>query len=55
MSCNCFWDRNWGRVGNVSVSYWPIFSVPEVFAKVNSTQISSRFYSGELIPNKDND
>ena len=39
--------------GNVSVSYWPIFSpsvatVPEVFVNVNSAQSHSRFLSGEL-------
>ena len=38
--------------GDLPVSYWPIFplsltTVPEVFAKVNSTQFSSRFESGE--------
>ena len=38
--------------GCVLVSYWPIFPlslviVPEVFAKVKSSQFSSRFYSGE--------
>ena len=36
----------------ILVSYWPIFPlslviVPEVFAKVNSVQFSSPFYSGE--------
>ena len=37
--------------GNASVSYWPIFlplspvTVPDVFAKVDSAQFSSRFLS----------
>ena len=44
-------------LGGVPVSYWLIFSsvlvtIPEVFAKVNSTQISARFNSCELIPKK---
>ena len=38
--------------GNAPVSYWSIFplslvTVPEVFAKVNSTQFPSRSFSGE--------
>ena len=37
--------------GDALVSYWPIFSlslvtVPEVFAKVNSSQFSSRILRG---------
>ena len=37
--------------GGTPVSYWPIFflslvTIPEVFAKVNSTQSPSLFYSG---------
>ena len=37
--------------GDTPVSYWPILSllvltVPEVFAKVNSTQLPSRFQNG---------
>ena len=37
--------------GDVPVSYWPVFSlslvtVPEVFAKVNSPQLSSRIFRG---------
>ena len=30
------------------VSYWPFFLVPEVFAKVNSSQFPL-FYSGEYL------
>ena len=48
--------------GDSPVSYWPIFflfpvTLPEVFAKVNSSQIPSRFWNGEwkrfhpLLPN----
>ena len=38
--------------GDEPVSYWPIFSlflltVPEVLAKVNSTQLPYRFLSGD--------
>ena len=40
--------------GSTPVSYWPIFSlplvtVPDVFAKVNSTQSPYLFYSGAYI------
>ena len=33
---------------NAPVSYWPFFLVPEVFAKVNSSQFP-RFYSGAYL------
>ena len=38
--------------GNMLVSYWPMFflslvTVPEVFAKVNSTQFSSHIFSSQ--------
>ena len=40
--------------GVMPVSYWPIFfvplaTVPEGFAKANSTQSTSRFLSGEFV------
>ena len=42
-------------IGGMPVSYWPIFlfalalvTVPEVFAKVNSTQVSC-FINGQLL------
>ena len=40
--------------GDAPVSYWPIFfvslaTVPEGFAKANSTQSTSRFLSGESV------
>ena len=39
--------------GNAPVSYWLFFSlslvtIPEVFAKVNATQVPSCFFSGEF-------
>ena len=39
--------------GNAPVSYWPFFSlslviIPEVFAKVNSTQFPPCFFSGDF-------
>ena len=38
--------------GDALVSYWPMFflslvTVPEVFAKVNSTQVSSHIFSSQ--------
>ena len=33
---------------NVPVSYWPFFLVPEVFAKVNSSQFPL-FYNGKYL------
>ena len=54
MSRNCFWDRTWGRAGQLLANFFPLslVTIPEVFAKVNSTQISARFNSCELIPKK---
>ena len=42
---NSFWDCYWGRAGQLLANFFPLslVTVPEVFAKVNSTQFSSRF------------
>ena len=39
-----FWDRYQGRAGQPLVNFFPSpVTVPEVFAKVNSTQFPFRF------------
>ena len=42
--------------GDATISYWPVFlpfpvTLPDVFAKNNSTQFPCRFYSGEFLTN----
>ena len=41
----CFWDRYWGRVGQLwgICASLALVTVPDVFAKVNSPQLPSRF------------
>ena len=50
-SQSCFWDRYWGSAGQRLANVFPLSSVtvPEVFAKVNSFQSPSRFYSNDLL------
>ena len=47
----CFWDRYWGRVGQLWGIFLPcplsLVTVPVVFMKVNSLQFPSRFWRGE--------
>ena len=40
MPRHCFWDRYWGRAGQLLVNFFPLslVTVTEVFAKVNSDQ-----------------
>ena len=43
-------------IGDALVSYWLVFlpfpvTVPDFFAKNNSTQFPSRFYSGQFLTN----
>ena len=45
-SRNCFWDRCWGSAVQLLANFFSLclVTVPEVFAKVNSTQFPSLFY-----------
>ena len=40
----CFWDRYWGRDGQLLVNFFSLSlaTVPEVFTKVKSAQFPSR-------------
>ena len=41
------WDRNWGRAGQLLANFVPLslVTVPEIFAKLNSSQFPSRSMS----------